>query len=70
MTESTRPTLRIISGTPTADELAVLTALVSAASGSDSSDDPRAQRGNWNDRSMLIRHQLMPGPNAWRSSYR
>ncbi|MDQ2797726.1 MAG: acyl-CoA carboxylase subunit epsilon [Actinomycetota bacterium] len=68
--EAPAPRLRVVKGEPTAEELAVLTALVTAASGDDESGGLRARRGSWSDPSMLLRRQLLPGPNAWRSIYR
>ncbi|WP_375488657.1 acyl-CoA carboxylase subunit epsilon [uncultured Jatrophihabitans sp.] len=68
--EQARPALlRVVGGSPTPEELAVLTALVSAAGGGDESA-PRVRRGGWDDPSALHRRQLTPGPNAWRSALR
>lgn len=67
---SERPALRIVRGDPTAEELAVLTALVTAASGSDDEPPPTTRRGRWADPAW--QHGLMrrPGPGAWASSLR
>ncbi|MCW2496941.1 acyl-CoA carboxylase subunit epsilon [Jatrophihabitans sp.] len=63
-----RPTLRIVSGSPTPEELAVLTALVTAA-GSGSDEPVEApQRGRWNDPAAMHRRALLPGPGGWRGS--
>jgi Acyl-CoA carboxylase epsilon subunit len=67
--DAARPALRVVSGSPTPEELAVLTALVAAA-GVGGSDEPapRVRRGGWNDPSATHRRALIPGPNAWRAS--
>ena len=67
-----RPALRVVSGSPTAEELAVVTALVSAAAtagdGGRDGDAPTPPRGTWSDPARAVRETLRPGPNAWRSS--
>jgi hypothetical protein len=64
-----RPTLRVVRGEPTPEELAVVTALVTVAGGS--ADEPAApQRGRWNDVSLGFRQPLRPGPGAWRAAAR
>jgi Acyl-CoA carboxylase epsilon subunit len=69
MTEPTVPTLRVVSGSPTPEELAVVTALVAAAAGG-AGDEPASPtlRGTWSDPARRLRYPLHPGPNAWRSS--
>jgi hypothetical protein len=65
------PTLRIVRGTPTPEELAVVAAVVAAASGSDDEDrgaEPR--RGRWNDPAACHRRPWHTGPGAWRASLR
>ena len=65
-----RPTLRVVGGSPTPEELAVVTALVTAAAAAapdDAGTRPRL-RGTWNDPAGTTRRTLRPGPNAWRSS--
>jgi hypothetical protein len=65
------PSLRIVSGSPTPEELAVVTALVAAAGAADAGQPPRrVWRGGWNDPSRLVNAPLRPGPNAWRTSLR
>jgi hypothetical protein len=66
MTE--RPSLRVISGSPTPEELAVLTAVVTAAAGGAAAPVERVRRGGWNDPTAQHRRPLIPGPNAWRAS--
>jgi hypothetical protein len=64
----TRPALRIVSGNPTPEELAAVTALVTAASSGAPEATPTTLRGGWSDPARLQRRRLIPGPNAWRSS--
>jgi Acyl-CoA carboxylase epsilon subunit len=65
------PTLRIVRGTPTPEELAVVTAVVAAASvagDEHGADEPR--RGRWNDPAACHRRPWHTGPGAWRASVR
>jgi hypothetical protein len=64
-----RPTLRIVRGAPTAEELAVVTALVSAAGSADEATAPPL-RGRWNDPAWAMRRPLLPGNGAWRAAAR
>jgi hypothetical protein len=61
--------LRIVSGNPSPEELAVLTAVVSAAGGADEPVAP-VRRGRWNDPAMLVRRPLTPGAGAWQAAVR
>ncbi|MEP7180366.1 MAG: acyl-CoA carboxylase subunit epsilon [Pseudonocardiales bacterium] len=64
-------TLRIVRGTPTPEELAVVTAVVAAASGSGADDAAgRARRGRWNEPAAGHRRPWRAGPGAWRASVR
>jgi hypothetical protein len=65
---SDRPTLRVVRGEPTPEELAVLTALVTAAGGEDEAPEP-PRRGRWNDPARQHRTPLQPGPGGWRASF-
>lgn len=65
---SDRPALRVVSGSPTPEELAALTAVVTAAAGDTAEPVERVRRGGWNDPSAQHRRPLIPGPNAWRAS--
>ena len=83
---SGRPELRIVRGEPTPEELAVLTAVVSAAvvsaavvsaaaadgGGTDGGDTAGAttRRGRWSDPASMHRGSLLPGPGAWRATFR
>jgi hypothetical protein len=66
--DSDGPALRIVSGSPTPEELAALTAVVAAASGGETAPVERGRRGGWSDPASRRRPQLIPGPNAWRAS--
>ena len=61
-----KPILRIVRGEPTAEELAVVTALVSVA-GSDADEPSPPVRGRWNDPARSLRQPLYPGCGAWRA---
>lgn len=71
MTAEHRPALRVVSGSPTAEELAALTAVVAAAasSGEPPASEP-ARRGRWNDPAARLRQPLLAGPDGWRASAR
>jgi Acyl-CoA carboxylase epsilon subunit len=64
------PILHVIHGSPTAEELALLTAVVAAASGGEPDERPAVRRGGWNDPGALHRRQLYVGPNGWRAAAR
>jgi Acyl-CoA carboxylase epsilon subunit len=70
MSGDERPVLRVVSGSPTAEELAVVTALVVAASAASGDEPPvhRGRRGRWNDPAAAHRRPLLPGPNGWRAA--
>lgn len=68
MSDADRPVLRVVSGDPTPEEVAVLTALVATAGGGADEPEPRERRGGWNDPSWQFRRQLYPGQNGWRGS--
>jgi hypothetical protein len=63
-----RPALRVISGSPSAEELAALLAVVTARSGGEADKPPRVRRGGWSDPAALRRRPLLPGPNGWRAA--
>jgi hypothetical protein len=63
-----RPALKIVSGSPTPEELAALMAVVAAAAGDGDEPVPGVRRGVWNDPLRQHRPPLVPGPNAWRAS--
>jgi len=56
-----------VTGRPTAEELAAVVAVLSAASSTaPAGEQPLPSR--WNDRAALLRRPLFPGPDAWRSA--
>jgi len=61
--------LRIVRGEPTPEELAALTAIVSAAG---ESEEAPAQpvRGRWNDPAATHRRPWQRGPGGWRAALR
>jgi hypothetical protein len=70
-----RPMLSVVSGHPSAEELAALTAVVAAtlaarerATAAQAAAGP--ERSAWLDRAALTRAPLHPGPGAWRRSAR
>ena len=65
-----QPALRVVSGSPTAEELAVLTAVMAAASAppAEGHGDDRGRRGRWADPAAAHRPRLLPGPNGWRAA--
>lgn len=66
-----RPTLRIVSGHPSAEEIAALVAVLHAASGgSADAAAPVSSRSLWNDSTRAPGHRLAPGPGTWRASAR
>jgi hypothetical protein len=69
MAVAEQPSLRIVRGEPTAEELAVITAVMSAAGG-DTDETPPPQRGRWNDPALALHRPLTPGPGGWRGSLR
>lgn len=67
---SDAPVLRVVHGDPTPEELAVVTALVSAAGGEVEDSATPTLRGRWNDPASRMRQPVRPGPGAWRSAPR
>ena len=72
-----RPVLRVISGNPTAEEIAAIIAVVSAVSGMSGAAARQAsllsgQTSLWADHERLLNRMPMhlpaPGPMAWRAS--
>jgi hypothetical protein len=61
-----RPLLRVVSGTPTPEELAALIAVVGARSGAAEAETTPPSR--WTDRAALLRRPLHPSPGAWRAT--
>jgi Acyl-CoA carboxylase epsilon subunit len=65
MTESTTPRLRIVSGSPTPDEIAVVVAVLSRRG---TAAEPTPQFSLWARKSRQTRPSLRPGFGAWRAS--
>ena len=65
-----RPQLRVVRGDPTAEELAVLTAIVTAAASVAPEPAPVPTRGRWSDPAWQHRRQLLHGPGGWRAAVR
>ncbi|WP_241521768.1 acyl-CoA carboxylase subunit epsilon [Arthrobacter pityocampae] len=61
--------LSVVSGNPTDEELAALTAVVVALQGTDAGDDGPRQGRSW-VRRALLRLGPTPGPGSWRRSVR
>jgi hypothetical protein len=63
------PTLRIVAGSPTPEELAAVTAVLARALEEESSEQERqpVQRSAWDRSRASMRGSLTPGPGAWRS---
>jgi hypothetical protein len=70
MPDDGRPQLRIVRGEPTAEELAVLTAVVSAAGAATAGRDETTQppRGRWHDPAAQHRRPWLTGVGAWRAA--
>jgi hypothetical protein len=68
--EAFRPHLRVVRGEPTAEELAVLTALVTAVGSGGSEPPPAPARGRWSDPASQFRRHLLHGPGGWRAAVR
>jgi hypothetical protein len=61
------PALRVVRGAPSAEELAVLTAVIAAAGGDADAPAAPVRRGGWSDPARQHRRPFVPGDNAWRS---
>lgn len=69
------PHLVVVRGEPTAEEVAALTAVLTARAGAARAAASAAPAGTgrpsgWRDRSRGLRAPLRPGPGAWRLSTR
>jgi hypothetical protein len=65
-----RPALRIVRGTPTAEELAAVTAVVAAAGSGEAPAPELPRRGRWADPAWQHTVTRHPGPGAWASAFR
>jgi hypothetical protein len=66
MSDEPRPTLRIIRGNATAEEIAALLAVVTARSVAVA--EAKRPTAAWSDRAALLRRPPWPGRGAWRAS--
>lgn len=62
------PFLTVVSGEPTAEELAALVAVLAARRSDRAGESTAAPRSAWRDRSRLVRQMPLPGPGSWRAS--
>ena len=67
--EPTRPTLRVIHGGATDEEIAALLAVL-ARPAAPAPAPAAASTSVWNERSRALRRPLLPGPGAWQASGR
>jgi hypothetical protein len=69
MSEESEPLVRVVKGEPTAEELAALTAVVSAKAAQASAAESEGERpSTWAAYWRTVRTPLRPGLGAWRSS--
>ena len=60
--------LRIVRGTPLNEELAVLTAVLAAASPHGGATEPPPRGSAWAAPAARLRTPLHPGPGAWKAA--
>lgn len=65
--ESTHPLLRVVSGDPTPEELAIVIALVTARAGAIKPSEPR-RLSLWASKGRQTRPSLGAGFGSWRAS--
>jgi len=65
--ESTQPLLRVISGDPTPEELAIILAVVSARGGATKPNEPK-RLSLWASKGRQTRPSLGAGFGSWRAS--
>jgi hypothetical protein len=65
-TEPAQPLLRIVSGTPTPEEVAALVAVLAASDGGDAPAPRRTPA--WSRPERLVRATHRHGPGGWRAS--
>ena len=63
-----RPTLRVIRGDATAEEIAALLAVISAKGSAEPPRPARKPVSTWADRAALTRRPVSAGPGAWAAS--
>ena len=62
------PVLRVIAGSPTPDEVAVVVSVLSAVSAGATQQPQPVRLRSWSNRSRTLRHRPAPGPTTWRDS--
>ena len=65
--------IQVVSGAPTAEELATVIAVLEAAHAEEAETAPgyeRALKSTWSRNVAQLRHPLTPGPGQWRGAYR
>lgn len=64
--------IRVVSGNPTAEELAAVIALIEAAAAEEkaTASSPSKPRSTWNRNIMQMRGGIAPGFGQWNASYR
>jgi hypothetical protein len=67
--ERLTPSIRIIAGNPTPEELAAVTAILAHAleEAAEDQEQPVVRRSAWDRSRAALRSPLQPGPGAWRS---
>lgn len=66
-TENSQPLLRVVSGDPTPEELAIVIALVSARAGASKPTEPK-RLSLWASKGRQTRPSLGAGFGSWRAS--
>jgi hypothetical protein len=70
---SIQPHLRVEAGQPTAEELAIVVALLQAAqaaAAATASNLITEPKSTWNRNAAILRSAITPGHNQWQSSFR
>ena len=65
--------IQVVSGAPTAEELATVIAVLEAAHAEEAETAAgyeRALKSTWSRNVAQLRHPLTPGPGQWRGAYR
>ena len=66
-----QPVLRILGGSPTAEEIAVIVTVMSASGGGGGESAPTQPRhGRWNDPAGMHTKSYFAGPGVWLASAR
>lgn len=63
-----RPTLRVVRGDATPEEIAAILAVVSRRSTPAAEDRLAQSRSRWTDRAAQLGTRPSPGPGSWRAS--